>query len=183
MAIINCNNSEKIFLSEGAFLISIGIITIYLSQVTELTFTMLFGLGLSFIGLYKFINSIITRKDIVMPFLSIISALFLILTGIYLIFNPLFNSLFLVIGTIMYLLIDSLVAFSLATESFGNKQVLWVGIFTGLIQLALAAAVFYSAPFYALWISGLALGIDFILAGILYITNYSYSRKLAFCTC
>ncbi len=183
MAIINCNNSEKIFLSEGSFLIAIGLITIYLSQATQLTFTMLFSLGLFFVGLYKVINAIITRHNLVMPFLSIISALFLIVTGMYLMFNPIFDTLFLVIGTIMYLFMDSLVSFAAAAESSGRKQVFWIGIFTGLVQLALAVAVFYSAPFYALWISGLALGIDFVFSGILYITKYSYARKLAYCTC
>ncbi len=183
MAIINYDNSEKIFLSEGTFLIAIGLMTIYLSQISEFLFATLFSLGLVFIGLYKLINSIITGRNIVNPFLSIISALFLMLTGIYLILNPIFEIVFLIIGTMMYLLIDSLVSFTAAVEAKSQKPIFWISVFTGLIQLALAVAVFYASPFYALWISGLALGIDFVFAGILYIAKYSYSKKLAYCTC
>jgi len=184
MTDLNCNNtSGGIFLSDGVFFISTGLIMIYLSQVSEFIFTMLFSFGLFFTGLIKLINSIITRKDISMPFLSIISACILLTTGIYLMLNALFDPIFLIIGTIMYLLTDSLISFSSAAESFGQKQVFLIGIFTGLVQLALAAAVFGSSGFYALWISGLAFGLDFVFAGIMSITNFSYLRKPAYCTC
>ncbi len=183
MAVVNYNNSEKIFLSEGAFLIAIGLITVYLSQVSEYTFASVFSPGLFFIGLYRLINSIIARRNIVNPFLSVISAIFLIMTGIYLILNPLFEVVFLIVGTMMYLLTDSLVSFTEASEAKGQKQIFAISIFTGLVRLGLTAAVFYTSPFFALWISGLALGIDFVLAGIMYIAKYSYSGKPAYCVC
>ncbi len=183
MAVTNYNSTEKIFLSEGAFLISVGLITVYFSQVTQLAFLTLFSIGLFFIGLYKLINAIVMRRSISTPFLSIISAILLILSGVYLMFNPLVDSLFPIIGTVLYLLMESLISFAAAVDFAGQKPVLLIGIFTGLVQAALAAAVFLSAPFYALWISALALGINFIFAGILYITKYSYSKKLVYCTC
>jgi len=184
MTVINYNNAaEKIFLSDGIFLISAGLIIIYLSQISEFIFTMIFSFGLFFIGLTKLINSIIMRKNISMPFLSIISACLILVLGVYLIFNAIFDPVFLITGTIMYLLMDSLVSYSTAAESFGKKQVFLIGIFTGFVQLALAAAVFYSSPFYGLWISGLAMGLNFVFAGIISITKFSYSNNLAYCRC
>lgn len=183
MAILNYNMSEKIFLSEGAFLITTGLIIIYLSQITQITFPSLLGFALFFIGLYNFINAIIVRKDMVVPFLSLISAILITLTGLYLISNPIIEPVFMVIATIMYLLTDCTISLAAAAESFGVKQVFLIGTFTGLVQLGLAAAVFYSIPFYDVWISGLALGINFVFSGIMYITKYSYFKKPAYCVC
>jgi uncharacterized membrane protein HdeD (DUF308 family) len=153
--------SGEVLLSEGLFLIIVGAIMIYLSQTTTVVLAFLLSIGLVFIGIYRIINSIIARKEITSPFLSAMAGSLLVIIGLYLIFHPLFNALVLTIGSVIYFLIESVSSFSTAISSKGFKQIFWVSLFSGVVQLLLAIVILFGLPFTALWFLGMILGINF----------------------
>ena len=76
--------SGEFLLSEGIFLIITGIVMLYLAKTATLLLAFILSVGLLFIGLYRFINSIVMRKEISSPFLSVMSGTFLAVIGLYL---------------------------------------------------------------------------------------------------
>ncbi len=172
------NKTEKFLLSDGIFLIIIGMLMIYLSQATTILFTFLLSVGMFFLGIYKIINAIITRNEISTAFITIIGGLLLASIGIYLILHPIFNTLVLTIGTAIYFLIESINSLSFAISSKGFKQIFWIGLFSGVFQLLLAIMIILGLPDIALWLIGMLLGINFVLAGITEISGYSYLKSL-----
>lgn len=167
-----------ILLSEGIFLIIIGAIMLYLSQSTTIILAFLLSIGLSFIGIYRIINSVIARKEIASPFLSIMSGLLLLVIGLYLVFHPLFNTLVLTVAAALYFLLESISSFSTAVTVKGFKQIFWVALFTGIVQLLLSIIILIGLPYCALWFVGMLVGINFIFAGIKNISDYSYLKQL-----
>ncbi|MCD7739822.1 MAG: DUF308 domain-containing protein [Candidatus Gastranaerophilales bacterium] len=171
-------HSGDILLSEGIFLIIIGLVMIYLSQTTTIFLAFLLSAGLVFIGIYRIINTIIMRKEIASPFLQIISGLLLLIIGLYLIFHSIFNTLVLTVGAAMYFIFESINSFSFAISERGFKQIFWVSLFTGLVQLLLALTVILGLPYTAIWFLGMLIGINFIFAGITCISEYSYLKNI-----
>lgn len=170
------NKTEKILLSDGIFLIIIGMLMIYLSQATTVIFAFILSIGMFFLGLYKIINSIISRNEISTVFISVIGGLLLSIIGGYLIFHPIFNTLVLTIGTAIYFLVESINSISFAISSKGFKQIFWIGLFAGVSQLLLAIMIILGLPDIAIWLIGMLLGINFILSGITEISLYSYLK-------
>ena len=160
------------------FLIIIGAIMLYLSQSTTIILAFLLSIGLSFIGIYRIINSIIARKEIASPFLSIMSGLLLLVIGLYLVFHPLFNTMVLTVAAALYFLLESISSFSTAVTVKGFKQIFWVALFTGVVQLLLSIVILIGLPYSALWFVGMLVGINFIFAGIKNISDYSYLKQL-----
>lgn len=172
--------SGELLLSEGIFLIIIGILMVYMSQTTTIILAFLLSIGLVFIGIYRVINSIIIRKEIASPILSVMSGILLLLIGLYLVFHPLFNTLFLTVVTAIYFMLESINSFSSAISVKGFKQVFWVSLFTGSIQLLLSIVILLGLPYSALWLIGMLLGVNFIVAGITGISGYFYLKQLAY---
>lgn len=172
------NKTEKFLLSDGIFLIIIGMLMIYLSQATTVLFAFLLSIGMFFLGIYKIINSIVVRNEISTAFITIIGGLLLTIIGLYLVFHPIFNTLVLTIGTAIYFLVESINSLSFAISSKGYKQIFWIGLFSGVFQLLLAIMIILGLPDIALWLIGMLLGINFILAGITEISGYSYLKSL-----
>ncbi|MCD7780383.1 MAG: DUF308 domain-containing protein [Candidatus Gastranaerophilales bacterium] len=170
--------SGDILLSEGIFLIILGLIMIYLSQTTTVILAFLLSAGLVFVGIYRIINSIIIRKEIASPFLSVMSGLLLFVIGLYLIFHPIFNTLVLTVAAAVYFILESVTSFSSAIFSRGFKQIFWVSLFAGLIQLFLSIIIVLGLPYTAIWFVGMLLGINFIFAGISSISGYSYLKSI-----
>ncbi len=170
--------SGDILLSEGIFLIITGLLMIYLSQTTTIILAFLLSAGLVFIGIYRIINSIIIRKEIASPFLSVMSGLLLFIIGLYLVFHPVFNTIVLTVAAAIYFLLESVSSFSAAISARGFKQIFWVSLFTGLVQLLLAVVILLGLPFTAIWFLGMLLGINFIFTGAASISGYYYLKSL-----
>lgn len=170
--------SRDFLLTEGIFLILIGLFMIYMSQVTTFFFAFLLSIGLFFIGIYRTVNSIITRRDIPNPFLAIMSGILLALTGLYLILHPVFNTIVLTVAAAMFFIIESVNSFSVAILSKGFKQIFWAALLTGIVQVAMAMIIILGLPYTALWLIGLLIGISFVFSGVTAISVYSYSKEL-----
>lgn len=170
------SKTRDFLLTEGIFLIVVGLFMIFMSQASTFFISFLLSIGLFFVGLYRIINSIVTRKNIPAPFLSIMSGIMLAIIGLYLIFHPLFNTLVLTVAAALYFVIESINSFSSAISSKGFKQIFWVGLFSGIVQLILAVIILLGLPFTALWILGLLIGVNFVFSGVTCISGYFYSK-------
>ncbi len=170
--------SGEFLLSEGIFLIIAGILTVYLSQTAAVLLAFILSVGLLFIGLYRFINSIVMRKEITSPFLSVMSGAFLAVIGLYLIYHPLFNILILTLAAVLYFIIESVNSFSVAVSNKGFGKVFLISLFTGIIQLLLAIIIIVGLPYNSLWFIGMLIGINFIFAGITSISGYFRLKNL-----
>lgn len=171
-------HAKDFLLTEGIFLILIGLFMIYMCQSTTLILSFMLSIGLFFVGLYRTVNSFILRKELHNPFISIMSAILLTLIGLYLIFHPLFNTLVLTIAVALFFIIESVNSFSAAIEAKGFKQVFWVSLFSGIIQLVLASIILLGLPYTALWLLGLLIGVNFVFSGTTAIAGYVYSKDL-----
>ncbi|MCD7879804.1 MAG: DUF308 domain-containing protein [Candidatus Gastranaerophilales bacterium] len=170
------NYPKTLFLTEGIFLVIIGLLMIYLSQTATIILAFALSAGLLFLGIYRMINSLMLRNELSSPFLSFMIGLLLSIIGLYLIFHPVFNVLVLTVSTIIYFIMESINSFSIAISSRGFKQIFWISIISGVIQLFLAGIILMSIPYGALWIVGMLMGINFLFVGITSIAGYNYLK-------
>ena len=89
-----------------------------------------------------------------------------------------FNTLVLTVAAALYFLLESVTSFSTAVSVKGFKQIFWVALFTGVVQLFLSIVILAGLPYTALWFIGMLIGINFIFAGIKNISDYSYLKQL-----
>lgn len=175
-------NSLKIFfnsfLSEGLFLVVLGVIILTLPQITTLTLAMLLSISIFFLGIYKFINSIVMLKETVKPWLSIIISILLIGLGIYLTTNPFFNIFVLTMSIGIYFILEGVNSVSFAFRNRHEIPSWWLTLISAIIQFILAFIIIFGLPFTALWTIGIIIGINMIFAGITSITLYIGARKL-----
>ncbi len=175
-------NSLKIFfntfLSEGLFLIVLGVIMLILPQVTTLTLSILLSISIFFIGIYKFINSIVMMRESVRPWLSIIISIILIGLGVYLTTNPFFNIIVLTMAIGIYFILEGINSVSVAFRNRHEIPSWWVTLISSIIQFILAFIIIFGLPFTAIWTIGILIGINMIFAGITSITLYLGARNL-----
>lgn len=168
--------SRELFLTEGIFLIIVGLFMIFISQAATVFFSFLLSIGLVFIGIYKTVNSIVARRELSAPFISIMSGVLLTVIGLYLVFHPIFNTIILTVAAALYFLIESVSSFANAISSKGFRQIFWVDLFSGLVQLFLAIMIIIGLPSTAFWILGLLIGINFVFSGVTRISDYLYYK-------
>lgn len=175
-------NFFSLFLAEGIFLIVLGILIIILPQYTTFALAILLSCGLILLGIYRLINSIITRKEIIHPILNrwlkIITSILMIVIGIYLTMNPFFNVLFLTMGIGVYFILEGVNSFMIAIHHRDTLKYWWFTLFFSLIQFLLAFIIIFGLPFTALWTIGLLIGINLVFSGISLISIYSGTKSV-----
>ena len=175
-------NSLKIFfnsfLTEGLFLMVLGVIMLTLPQLTTLTLSIILSISIFFIGIYKFINSIVMLRETVKPWLSIIISIILIGLGIYLTTNPFFNILVLTMTIGIYFILEGVNSVSVAFRNRHEIPSWWITLISAMIQFILAFVIIFGLPFTALWTIGILIGINMIFAGITSITLYFGARNV-----
>ncbi len=164
-------------LSEGIFLIIIGIIMIYMLQSTTIIFSLLLSTGIFFIGIYRTINSIVTAKNTSSPFISIMSGLLLTAAGFYLMSHPLFNTLILTVAIAFFFVVESIKSFSIAIETKEFKQIFWTALFSGIIQLILAVLIIFNLNSFSFALLGFLIGINFVFSGITCISSFLQAKE------
>ena len=157
---------ENYFLAEGIVFTILGVMMIVLPRITTFTTALIVSVLLFVGGLYKFVNSLILRKEISNFWLSIAISILMMATGIYLTLNPLFNIFILtaIIGTYFLLRGINSSVFSIKNRHYLNFW--WLGLLTAGLQFILAAIILASLPFGAMWTIGILLGVEFIFSGL-----------------
>lgn len=168
----------KSFLSEGLFLLILGMLILILPQFTTLTLAILLSIAVFFIGVYKLINSIVMHKEIPNPWLSALIGLLLIGLGIYLTINPFFNVIVLTMSIGIYFILEGVNSVTVAFQNRNMIPAWWITLISAIIQFILAFIIIFGLPFTALWTIGILIGINMIFAGITAITLYIGGQRL-----
>lgn len=161
------------FLVEGIFATIIGLLILFLPQISTLALSLMISVGLIIAGIYKLISAVIRRDEIEKAWLSAVISLLMIGIGAYLTIRPLFSLAVLTITVGIYFILEGINSLLIAFQSKNIFKHWWVGILAGFTQFTLAFLIFFWFPQTALYTIGLLIGINLILAGIALISVYT----------
>lgn len=167
-----------LLLAEGIFVSILGLLIVILPQITTFALSILLSIGLVAIGLYKFINSIILRKEIHHAWLSMIIGILMVVTGAYLTMNPFFNILVLTMAIGIYFILEGINSITIAIQKKQLLKYWWVTLFSAIIQFLLAFIIIFGLPATALWTIGILIGVNMLFSGISLISIYLGTRGI-----
>jgi len=174
--------TKKLFntlLSEGVFLVILGILIMLIPQIVTLGATLVISIGLIIAGIHRLISSIILRKDLENPWLSSLVGILLVVTGVYMTAKPLFSILILTLAIGIYFIFDGVHTLALAIQNrhLTSGTGMAMGIAAALVQFLLAFLIIFGLPGTALWVIGLLVGVNMLVSGIAMISIYSGGKK------
>lgn len=174
--------TKKLFntlLSEGIFLVILGILIMLIPQIATLGATLIISVGLILAGIHRLISSIVLRKELDNPWLSSLVGILLVVTGVYMSTKPLFSIFILTLAIGIYFIFDGVntLALTIQNRKLTNGAGLAMGILASLVQFLLAFLIIFGLPGTALWIIGLLIGANMLVSGIAMISIYTGGKK------
>ncbi len=173
-------NTKRLFnmlLIEGIFLAVLGLLIMLVPQFMSFAVAMLISIGLIIAGIYKLVSSIILRKEIENPWISVILGLLLVVTGVYMTARPIFSILMLTMAIGIYFIIDGINTLSVSIQNRGITKYWGVGILASLVQFLLAFLIIFGLPQTSLFIIGILIGVNMLFSGISMISIYTGGHK------
>jgi uncharacterized membrane protein HdeD (DUF308 family) len=155
------------------FLIVAGIVAIVIPAAASLAVTVFLGWILVFSGVIHFIYAWHTRDILWEVFLGILY----LLTGIYLLWNPVLGMDSLTLALAIYLFVEAALEFILAFRLRPARGWGWL-LFDGVITLILGALIWATWPATAAWVLGTIVGISMFFSGIARLMISMAARKL-----
>lgn len=174
--------TEKRFLSfvlmEGVLLMMLGIAMLLLPKLTTITFGLLLCLSFVIYGGYKAINAFLTRNYSRHFVLNMFIGLLLLAIGVVLFAAPVF-SLMLITSIIgVYFLIESISSTAFAVQNKKTLYFWWADLLVGILQFLLGLIILIALPSTALWVVGILVGINFLIAGMVMISMYISTKYI-----
>lgn len=155
----------KWFLAEGILLLALGILAVLTPFVAGIATALFLGWLFLFSGV---MGLFCTYKERAMPgfWWALLSSAIAVLAGLSLLFRPLIGLFSLTFILIAYFLIDGVLTIMLGFEykRQGSSRWGWV-VFSGVVDLVLAALLISGLPGTALWAVGVIVGIDLAFGG------------------
>lgn len=169
------------FLIEGLFLMVLGLLLLFLPQISTLAFSFIISVSLILGGIYKLISSVIRRDEIEKSWLSVIISLFMVFLGAYLTVSPLFSVLLFTMLIGIYFVLEGVNSIIMAAESKGILKHWWVGLLIGILQFSLAFVILFGLPMTAIYTVGTLIAVSLILSGLALFSVYTGAgcRRLA----
>ena len=168
--------TEKRFLSfvliEGILLSVLGLGMLVLPKITTISFGLMLCLMFIVYGGYKVINAILTRNYSRHFVLNIVTGLLLFLTGVFLFMAPMFNLLLITSAIGVYFILESISSIAFAVQNKNTLYFWWLAILVGVMQFLLGLIIILGLPSTALWVVGVLAGINFLIAGVVFISMY-----------
>jgi uncharacterized membrane protein HdeD (DUF308 family) len=167
-----------LFLVEGIVLLVLGIAAIVVPPLATLAFTIFLGWLFLISGIAGLITTFWMRKD---PgfWWSLLSALLGIAAGIVLLIAPVSGVVSLTLILIAFFIIEGVVSIMYALDHRSDLPGGWVWmLFSGIIDLVLAAMIFAGLPGTAAWAIGLLVGINMLFGGVALIAMALHARRL-----
>jgi uncharacterized membrane protein HdeD (DUF308 family) len=167
-----------LFLVEGIVLLVLGIAAIVVPPLATLAFTIFLGWLFLISGIAGLITTFWMRKD---PgfWWSLLSALLGIAAGIVLLIAPVSGVVSLTLILIAFFIIEGVVSIMYALDHRNDLPGGWVWmLFSGIIDLVLAAMIFAGLPGTAAWAIGLLVGINMLFGGVALIAMALHARRL-----
>jgi uncharacterized membrane protein HdeD (DUF308 family) len=168
----------QLVLTEGIVLLILGILAIVLPPIATIAVEALVGWLLLVSGIVGLIATLRMRGA---PGLwwSLLSAGLGIVAGIVLLRWPLSGALSLTFILTVFLILEGLVSILYALEHKRELSGRWgVMLFSGVIDLFLAAIIYAGLPGTAAWAIGLLIGINLVFGGAALIAMALHARKI-----
>jgi len=169
----------KWFLAEGVVLVILGLLAVMTPFIAGVAATLFIGWLFLFAGVS---GLIFTYKERTAPgfWWALLSSAIAVLAGLSLISNPLVGLFSLTFVLIAYFLIDGVLTIMLGLGYRGHAPQRWQWVvFSGVIDLILAALLISGLPGTALWAVGLLVGIDLAFGGASIIAMALAAHKAA----
>ena len=174
--------TEKRFLSfvliEGILLSVLGLGMLVLPKITTISFGLMLCLMFIVYGGYKVINAILTRNYSRHFVLNIVTGLLLFLTGVFLFMAPMFNLLLITSAIGVYFILESISSIAFAVQNKNTLYFWWLAILVGVMQFLLGLIIILGLPSTALWVVGVLAGINFLVAGVVFISMYLSTKYI-----
>lgn len=174
--------TEKRFLSfvlvEGILLSALGLAMLMLPKITTISFGLMLCLTFVIYGGYKFINAILTRNYSRHFVLNIVAGALLFLTGVFLFMAPMFNLILITSAIGVYFILESIASIAFAVQNKNTLYFWWLEILVGVMQFLLGLIIILGLPSTALWVVGVLAGINFLIAGVVFISMYLSTKYI-----
>lgn len=155
----------KLFLVEGVVLVVLGMLAILVPQLATLGVTILLGWLFFISGIVGLFTTFMMRQA---PgfWWSLISAILGIGAGVVLLARPVSGAVSLTLVLIAFFIIEGVASIMFALDYRRRLARHWGWmLFSGVIDLVLAAMIFTGLPATAAWALGLLVGINMIFGG------------------
>jgi uncharacterized membrane protein HdeD (DUF308 family) len=169
----------KWFLAEGVILVILGVLAVMTPFVAGVATTLFIGWLFLFAGVT---GLVFTYQERSAPgfWWALLSSAVAVLAGLSLLSNPIVGLFSLTFVLIAYFLIDGVLTIMLGLGYRGHAPAHWQWVvFSGVIDLILAALLISGLPGTALWAVGLLVGIDLAFGGASIIAMALAARKAA----
>src|SRR6266404_4588567 len=168
----------RLFLAEGIILFILGILAIVVPPIATIAVEVLIGWLLLMSGIVGLISTFRTRGAPGFGW-SLLSAVIGTVAGIVLLAWPLSGALSLTLILTVFLVLEGVVSILYALEHKRELSGRWgMMLFSGVVDLFLAAIIFAGLPGTAAWAIGLLVGINLVFGGSALIAMALHSRRV-----
>src|ERR1700722_19847500 len=168
----------KLFLIEGIVLVILGLAAVMLPLIATLATAILVGWVFLLSGIIGLAATFRMRHA---PgfWWSLLSGIIGIVAGIVLLRWPLSGALSLTLILTLFLVLEGLVSILYSLEHKRELSGKWGAmLFSGVVDLFLAAIIFAGLPGTAAWAIGLLIGINLVFGGVALIAMALHARKI-----
>jgi uncharacterized membrane protein HdeD (DUF308 family) len=166
----------RTFLVEGIVLAILGVLAIAVPPIASLAVAILVGWLLLASGIAGLIGTLRMRGAPGFGW-SLLSAVIGIAAGIVLLAQPLSGIISLTLVLSVFLLCEGIFSIMLALQHRGGASGRWTMLlFSGLVDMILAALIFAGLPGTAAWAIGLLVGINLLFGGVALISMALHAR-------
>jgi uncharacterized membrane protein HdeD (DUF308 family) len=169
----------RLFLAEGIVLLILGLLAIIVPQIATIAVAVFIGWILLVSGAVGLLATFRMRTA---PgfWWSLISAILGIVAGILLFRSPVSGALSLTVILTVFLVVEGIVSILFALEHKRELSGRWGAmLFSGLVDLFLAAIIIDGLPGTAAWAIGLLIGVNLVFGGVALIAMALHARDSA----
>jgi uncharacterized membrane protein HdeD (DUF308 family) len=167
----------KFFMGEGVVLLILGLAAIILPQVASVAIAILLGWLLLMSGIVGLLSSFAARHAPGFGW-SLLSAAAGIAAGVVLLASPLSGVVTLTLVLSAFLCVEGIVSIFYSLEHRRELTGRWAMLlFSGLVDLLLAALIFAGLPGSAGWAIGVLVGINLVMGGTALIAMALHARS------
>jgi uncharacterized membrane protein HdeD (DUF308 family) len=175
-AVASLHHHWRLFLAEGIVLFVLGIGAILIPQVATVAVAIFVGWALLLTGVVGLISTF--RMSGAPGFgWSLLSAVVSLAAGVVLLMSPASGAFSLTVILTVFLIFEGIASIMIALNHRNGFSARWTMLlFSGIVDLILAAMIFTGLPNTAAWAIGLLVGINLVFGGSTLITMALHAR-------
>jgi uncharacterized membrane protein HdeD (DUF308 family) len=175
-AVASLHDHWKLFLAEGIVLFILGIGAVLIPQVATVAVAIFIGWALLLTGIVGLVTTFRMRGAPGFGW-SLLSAVISVAAGAILLWSPLSGAFSLTVILTVFLIFEGIASIMLALNHRNGFSGRWAMLlFSGVVDLILAAIIFTGLPGTAAWAIGLLVGINLVFGGSVLISMALHAR-------